>query len=200
MAADIHAIIRDLESFYDFTGKTVIHVGAGGGQLVAYAHRARSVYAVDPDPAAVARLETALRAADLAERFQVVSGRFEEVTATADVVFFEFCLHEIDDPAAALAHARTLAPEAVVIDHAPDSPWVWLMDEGGKLTRSWRAVAQTTVSRQAVFTGIQRFQFFQELQAKLESLGEPTLTRIQEYRDRRDFTIGMDYRTALIAG
>jgi DNA uptake protein ComE-like DNA-binding protein len=39
---------------------------------------------------------------------------------------------------------------------------------------------------------------FDELRAKLESLGEPTLTRIQEYREQRDFTIGMDYRAALI--
>ena len=198
MAADIHAIIRDLESFYDFTGKTVIHVGAGGGQLVAYARRARHVLAVDPDPAAVTRLEAALRAAGLAERFQVVNGLFETVTATADVVFFEFCLHEIDDPAAALAHARTLAPEIVVIDHAPDSPWVWLMDEGGKLERSWGAVGRAPAERQSLFEGVQHFNQFQELQAKLESLGEPTLTRIQEYREQRDFTIGMDYRAALI--
>ncbi len=69
MAADIHAIIRNLESFYDFTGKTVIHVGAGGGQLIAYARHARSVLAVDPEPAAVARLEAALHAAGLAVRF-----------------------------------------------------------------------------------------------------------------------------------
>ncbi len=200
MAADIHAIIRDLESFYDFTGKSVIHVGAGGGQLVAYAHRARSVTAVDPDPAAVDRLEAALRAAGLADRFQVVNGRFEAVTAPADIVFFEFCLHEIDDPAAALAHARTLAPDIVVIDHVPDSPWVWLMDEEGKLTRSWGAVGRAPVNREASFEGLQRFNVFQELHTKLQSLGEPTLTRIQKYQDCRDFTIGMDYQIALIHG
>lgn len=200
MAADIHAIIRDLESFYDFAGKAVIHAGAGGGQLIAYARRARRVLAVDPDATAVARLQDAVRREGLAARFEIVNGILADITTPADVVFFEFCLHEIDDPAAALAHARTLAPEAVVIDHAPDSPWVWLMDEGGKLTRSWGAVGRAPVNREASFEGTQHFNAFQELQAKLESLGEPARTRIQKYRDCRDFTIGMNYRIALIRG
>ena len=200
MAADIPAIMRNLKAFYDFAGKAVVHAGAGGGQFIAYARRARRVLAVDPEPAAVARLKEAVGREGLADRFEVVNGVLADITTPADVVFFEFCLHEIDDPAAALAHARTLAPEAVVIDHAPDSPWVWLMDEGGKLTRSWGAVGRTPVSHKASFEGVQHFNVFQELEAKLESLGEPTLTRIQKYRESLDFTIGMDYRMALIRG
>ena len=31
-----------------------------------------------------------------------------------DVVYFEFCLHEMDDPAKALIHAKSLAPDIVV--------------------------------------------------------------------------------------
>ncbi len=51
MAADIAAIMRSIEAFYDFTGKSVIHVGAGGGQFVDYAGRARKVLGWTPTPA-----------------------------------------------------------------------------------------------------------------------------------------------------
>ena len=60
MATDIAAILRDLESCYDFTRKSVIHVGAGGGQLIGYAGRTRNVLGVDPDTAAAERFPRAL--------------------------------------------------------------------------------------------------------------------------------------------
>jgi 2-polyprenyl-3-methyl-5-hydroxy-6-metoxy-1,4-benzoquinol methylase len=47
MATDIGAIERNLQSFYDFQDKSVIHVGAGGGQLIGYAAITRSVLAID---------------------------------------------------------------------------------------------------------------------------------------------------------
>jgi hypothetical protein len=34
VATDIEAIIRNIGSCFDFTGKSVIHVGAGGGQFI----------------------------------------------------------------------------------------------------------------------------------------------------------------------
>lgn len=49
MATDIGKVIDNLVSVYDFTDKTVVHVGAGGGQLIAYARSALRVIAVDPD-------------------------------------------------------------------------------------------------------------------------------------------------------
>jgi len=110
MATDIEAIIRNIESCYDFTGKSVIHVGAGGGQFVGYAAKTRKVLGVDPDPDAVERLKQAIREKGLESRFSALQGDILTVTARADVVFFEFCLHEIADPGAALRHARTLAP------------------------------------------------------------------------------------------
>jgi hypothetical protein len=39
--------------------------------------------------------------------FYVVASNFEEVTLCGDVVYFEFCLHEIDDPRKSFSHART---------------------------------------------------------------------------------------------
>ena len=61
MATDTDAILSNLCSFYDMRDKSVIHVGAGGGQLIGYAFNARSVLAVDPDRIAVSRLETAIQ-------------------------------------------------------------------------------------------------------------------------------------------
>jgi len=51
VATDIAKGIANLTSVYDFDGKTVVHVGAGGGQFIAYAATARHVLAIDPDAA-----------------------------------------------------------------------------------------------------------------------------------------------------
>src|ERR1017187_2301743 len=47
----------------------------------------------------------------------VVRANFEGVTVSGDVVYFEFCQHEMDDLRKALSHASTLAPDIVVFDH-----------------------------------------------------------------------------------
>lgn len=52
MATDLSAIVRNLTAFYDFAGKTVVAVGAGGGQLAESARSMRHVVAVDRDPSA----------------------------------------------------------------------------------------------------------------------------------------------------
>jgi len=119
MATDIAKVIANLTSFYDFRNKSVVHVGAGGGQFIAYASDAYHVVAVDPDAAALEPLRAAIDRLGLGDRFTVRQAVFESLTDKADVVFFEFCLHEMNDPEAVLRHARTLAPEALVIDHAP---------------------------------------------------------------------------------
>jgi len=198
MAADIAAIVRNLELFYAFAGKTVLHVGAGGGQFIGYAVHARRVLGVDSDPDAVDRLKSVVREAGLEDRFHVLQADLMAVTATADVVFFEFCLHEIADPAAALAHARSLAPETLIADHAPDSRWSWYCGEEDKVRRSWAAVDRAHPALGARFLGIQSFRNYGELVAKVGMLGEPTLSRIAEYDGRTDFTIEMPYRMALL--
>jgi len=50
---------------------------------------------------------------------QVVGSKFEDVAGSFDVVYFEFCLHEMHDPEKALIHAKKLAPDIVVFDHSP---------------------------------------------------------------------------------
>lgn len=198
MATDIAAIVRHLEDFYSFEGKTVLHVGAGGGQFIGYAVHAARVVGVDPDADAVDRLKAAIREAGLQDRFQALRADLMTVTEKADVVLFEFCLHEIADPAAALRHARSLAPQVLIVDPAPGSQWAWYCGEEEKVVRSWSAVEQAQPALAAQFLGRQFFHDYGELAAKIGMLGEPTLTRIAEFRDRTDFEIAMPYRMALL--
>lgn len=198
MATDIAAIVRHLEAFFDFQDKTVLHIGAGGGQFLGYAVHAARVLGVDPDADAVVRLKAAVLAAGLQDRFHILQADLLTVTETADVVFFEFCLHEMADPAAALRHAHTLAPRILVVDHAPASRWSWYCGEEEKVVESWAAVDASPPTRAARFLGKQAFRNYGELDAKIGMLGEPTLTRIAEFRDQADFEIAMPYRMALL--
>jgi ubiquinone/menaquinone biosynthesis C-methylase UbiE len=198
MATDIDAIVANLRSFHDMTGKSVLHVGAGGGQLIGYADQARSVLAVDPDPEAVSRLKAALRGSGLAERFRVVQGDFQWVSERADLVFFEFCLHEMDDPAAALHHARSLTGEILVVDHEPDSPWAWHTCEEDKAARSWAAVRRLGTVREASFRATQHFDDHPQLLSRVEVLGPQAVERSRRYAGQRNIRIGMGYAMALL--
>jgi hypothetical protein len=199
MATDIAAILEDIGSCYDFTGRSVIHVGAGGGQFIGYAERARSVLGVDPDPAAVERLKVAVRERGLADRFRVLQGDILTATGHADVVFFEFCLHEIVDPLTALRRARTMAPEVLVADAAPGSPWAEYLCESEKVLRGWAAVERFPRTLDRAFPGEQRFRDHAELLAKVQVLGDCVIRRIRDFEGRRDFTIDMPYRVALLS-
>ncbi len=200
MASDIAAIIRSIEACYDFAGKSVVHVGAGGGQFVGYAGVTRKVLGVDPDAAAIERLKAAIREKRLEDRFTTLHGDILTVTTRADVVFFEFCLHEIVDPRAALRHARTLAPEILVADHAPGSAWAWVMCESEKVQRGWAAAEELGLTLDRTLPGTQRFHDYAELLAKIGCLGDCVIRRIEDYRERKDFSIDMPYRVARLAG
>jgi predicted RNA methylase len=90
VATDARQIVANLTAFYDFTGKAVIAVGAGGGQLAEYARTTRRVVAVDRDRAAIERLAARARECGLAERFIFVPRDFFEVRTPGDMVLFEF--------------------------------------------------------------------------------------------------------------
>jgi hypothetical protein len=198
MATDIAKVIANLTSFYDFRNKSVVHVGAGGGQFVGYASDARHVVAVDPDAAALEPLRAAIDRLGLGNRFTVRQARFESLSDQADVVLFEFCLHEMDDPDAVLRHARTLAPETLVIDHAPESQWAWHTAETEKAARSWAAVERAGVSADRAFVGRQLFPDVDALVARLASLGEPAVSRARALGNATGIDIEMIYRVALL--
>lgn len=198
MATDVAAVVKNLVSFYDMAGKSVIHVGAGGGQIIGYATAAGSVLAVDPDPEAISHLKTAIQKMGLEDRFSIVQGEFSSVSTEADVVFFEFCLHEMDDPAEALRHARSLAPEILIIDHSPESSWAWCACEEEKAARSWAAVARLDVVREASYDATQYFETYAELLSRIEVMGDQAVARIGKYSGQTGIRIGMKYALALV--
>jgi SAM-dependent methyltransferase len=198
MATDIANLIANLTAFYDFGNKSVVHVGAGGGQFIGYASHARHVVAVDPDAASLGPLRAAIERLGLGDRVSVRQARFESLTDPADVVFFEFCLHEMDDPEAALRHARTLAPETLVIDHAPESRWAWHTAETEKAARSWAAVERAGVSADRMFVGRQLFADVDALVTRVASLGEPATSRARALGGATGIDIEMVYRVALL--
>jgi SAM-dependent methyltransferase len=198
MATDLARVIANLTSFYDFHDKSVVHVGAGGGQLVGFALETRRVLAVDPEPEAIARLRAAVAAIGLGDRYMVRQAYFESVSDTADLVFFEFCLHEMDDPDAALRHARTVAPETLVIDHTPESRWAWHTAEVEKARQSWAAVERAGIRAETSFTGRQLFPDVDALVARLASLGEPAVSRARSLGKATDIDIEMNYRVAVL--
>jgi predicted RNA methylase len=200
MATDIGLILQRLLAFYDFSGKNVLVVGAGGGQLVEYARSMRKVLAVDRDLEAMKQLQKAAARLDLQERFEYWTGDFADCDRRGDVVLFEFCLHEMDDPSASVAKATALAPEVVVIDHAPGSLWVYYTAEDDKVDRSWRELGRLQVVRQSSYTTEQHFANYGELHTKVMSQGEVSIRRIERFLEQTNITITMTYALALIRG
>ncbi len=197
MATDIQAVLRNLSSCYEFKDKSVIHVGAGGGQFLGYAAEARSVIAVDPEISAVVQLRSALAQVPFKDRFTVVQGEFGAYLGAVDVVFFEFCLHEIPEPQVVLRDAKVLAPDVVVIDHDPESPWAWHTAETVKAQNSWAAVEKYPIRLNRRFTGMQRFANVTELLQKVGGLGEPAVGRAGQLSDQAPIEIEMKYRIAV---
>jgi len=198
VATDIRQLTDNLRGFHDLHGRVVLSVGAGGGQFLDAYRDAARILAVDSDPAALRQLEAAVAARGLKDRVELVQADFFEVARRAEVVLFEFCLHEMPDPARALERAQSLAPEILVFDHAPGSEWAWHTVEEDKVLRSTQAMEACGIRRRAVFHGEQRFRDYTELRDKVASQGPTAMERIAAFRDRRDIVIPMDYLAALL--
>lgn len=198
MATDLRLVVRNLLDFYPFAGKTVVSVGAGGGQLVEYGREARRVVAVDSDVEALRRLAGVLAERGLMDRFERTCSGFLDVAARGDVVLFEFSLHEMLDPESALAHARTLAPDVVVLDHAPGSEWAWHVVEEEKVRKSAEAARRAGVRAECLFRGEQRFASHAELLAKVSGQGPLAVERAERFRGASDIVIPFGYGIALL--
>jgi ubiquinone/menaquinone biosynthesis C-methylase UbiE len=198
MATDLGQIVRNLAAFYDFAGKTVVDVGAGGGQLVEYARAAARVIAVDRDAAALQRLAARLAECGLEGTFTLLEGDLLALRPRGDVVLFEFCLHQMPDPHRALAHARGLAPDVVVMDHAPGSAWEWYAAEDRRVEAAWRAVERAGTRREQDVDAVQRFPDHAALEARLATQGPLSHERIGRFRGQEAIAIAMPYRLALL--
>ena len=198
MATDLKKIIENLLAFCDFKDRTAITVGAGGGQFIEYGRHARHVLALDSDPQALQKLQENLKIADLENKFTPVLGDFFQTHLRGDVVLFEFCLHEMPDPKAAITHARTMAPEIVVIDHWPGSEWSYYTAEDEKVAASWGAMETFPLKKKQKYDAVHFFKDYDELYQKVHVQGEISLARIERFRSHKSIAIPMSYGLALI--
>ena len=200
MSTDYGLMIRNLLSFYDFNGKTMIAIGAGGGQFVAYGHAPRRIVAVDQDAAALDQLREAVAKNNMGDKFEFVRGDFltMDLPVRGSVVLFDFCLHEMADPALALARAGMLAGDVVVFDHGRSSEWAYYVVEEDKVKLSWKALERFTVARRQEYSAEHRFKDHAELLAKVKVQGKVAIERIERFKTETDITIPLTYELALI--
>lgn len=199
MPVDYVELSWQLARFYDFSGKIVLYVGAGGRQLLDLSTPAKRIIAIEQDVEALRQLELNIAARGVHDVVTVVPSDFEKVSQPGDVVYFEFCLHEMDDPDAILVHARSQAPEIVVFDHLADSPWSFYADEDEDVRRAGEALERFGVRRREKFETQQRFATYAELHEKLASQGPVALERIwRDFDGRSDIAIPMQYQLVLL--
>lgn len=197
MATDIGKLIANLHAFYDFRDKIVVSIGAGGGQLIEYGRPAERVFAVDNSAEALAKLRESLSRSGLEDKFTLVLSDFDRCEQRGNVVVFEFCLHEMPDPGAALEHAQKLAVDVLVLDHLPGSPWIYYATEEKKAAGSWQALRSRPLRKFQEYETVQFFKDFEELRQKVSVMGEEAMRRIQPFAGRAEFTIPMTYGFAL---
>lgn len=195
---DYRQLTENLHRFYDFADKVVLFVGAGGRQLLDPSTRTRKLIAIDENAESLKELEANIVAKGMQNSVEIVNSRFEDFTARGDVVYFEFCLHEMDDPQQALSHARRLASDMVVYDHLPGSEWIFYGAEEDKVRRSAEAMERFGVRRRETFRAEQRFANYDELLAKVSVQGATAVQRAQRFAGTTDIVIPMTYGLALL--
>ena len=198
MAVDLRELTENLVRFYDFRDKIVLFVGAGGRQLLDPSAGTRKLIAIDRDTESLRELTANIAANGWQNSVEVVASSFDDVTMAGDVVYFEFCLHEMNDPEKSLRHARCLAPDIVVYDHSPKSEWVFYGAEEDKVRASAEAMECFGIRRREAFRAEQRFAQYGELLAKLAGQGEVAIQRAQRYAGVTNIAIPMDYEVVLL--
>ncbi len=181
MAADYARMSADLCCFYDFSGKVVLFIGAAGRQLLHPSTPVKKLVAIDKDVVALEALRADIAAKGLQNVVEVIGGDFEEVTAHGDAIYFEFCLHEMDDAARALRHAKSLASDIVVYDHSAGSEWIFYGTEEDKVARSSTEMQCFGIRRRLAFEGEQRFATYDELLTKVSPQGPLAVERVQRF-------------------
>ncbi len=197
VATDYAKLSENLRNFYDFSNKIVLYIGAGTRQLLDVT-RPKKVIAVDKDAATLRELQSSLAERDLHDNVEVVVADFKDVAIKADVVYFEFCLHEMTDPYVALAHAKTLAPDVIVYDHSARSEWSYYAAEEDKVRNSSAIIHRFGIRRRQTYKADQRFADHAELLAKVGAEGPLAIERARRFADTKNIVIPMDYELDLL--
>ncbi len=127
-----------------------------------------------------------------------VPHRFETVKLRGDVVYFEFCLHQMRSPSKALEHAHTLAPDIVIMDHMARSKWVYCWAGEDAVTKSTNAVESFGVRRRKEFVTEQRFEDWNALATRLSGEGKESKRRVLELKRTGEVRMRMDYALFLL--
>lgn len=198
MATDYAKLTENLCRFYDFTSKEVLFIGAAARQLLDASAKTKKLIAIDKDVAALQALMASVAARGLQDCVEVVGADFNQVLRKGDAVYFEFCLHEMDDPEQALRHAKSLASDIVVYDHSAGSEWIYCGAEEDKVARSSEAMERFGIRRRERLQAEQRFANFEELLAKVSPQGPLAVQRAQQFTGARDIVIPMSYELNLL--
>jgi len=198
LPTDYAKLSENLSRFYNFTNKVVLFIGAGGRQLLDPATRTKKLIAIDRDVEALRELKAKIMAQGLQNSVEVIGASFEEITVRGDTIYFEFCLHEMDNPEKALLHAKLLAPDIVVYDHSPGSKWIYYGAEEDKVVCSAAVMHRFGIRRRQTFEAEQRFMNFAELLAKVSPQGPLAIERIQQFAGAANIVIPMTYELNLL--
>lgn len=198
MVKDIQQLIQNLLNFYDFRNKTIISVGAGGGQFIAYAQVAKHVIAIDNDIDALNKLKANLSENGLSEKFTLIHSDFSNTEVKGDVVLFEFCLHEMENPQKMIEYAQGIAKDIVIADHGIHSDWAYIADEEEKAKNSWAHVSNNPIQKIITHKAEQYFEDYNELSEKVSVQGENSIKRICKFKTSKSFVIPMEYTFALL--
>ncbi len=198
MATDYAKLAADLGRFYDFSDKVVLYIGAGSRQLLDPATPTKKLVAIDKDDNSLRDLNVKIAAEQWGDRVASLAADFLDVELRGDVVYFEFCLHEMGDPERALAHAKSLATDVVVYDHSPGSEWIFYCDEEEKVAHSTAAMHRVGVRVRQTFSDVQRFSDHAELLAKIGGQGATALERARRFLLSKNIVIPMSYELNLL--
>ena len=198
MALDRTRLTANLHNFYDFEGKTVLCIGAGGGQLLDQNVVTAETVLIDRDPQSFSGMSKCEPTHEKQGRVRTVVADFNDVNIQGDVAYFEFCLHEMEDPQRAIEHARKLAADIVIFEHSPASDWVFYSGEEEKVHRCAEALAHFTIRRHRNVYAEQRFKDHLELAAKLSTQGDLANRRAGRLADATNIVIPMRCDLALL--
>ena len=193
MVVDRAQLTTNLSEFYDFSGRSVLYVGAGRGQLLRPTSGVASVVAIDRDSESLDGFRRVATTEWKGIPIRFVPRMFETVNAKGDTVYFEFCMHYMEDPEWTLNHARSLAGDIVIMDHLPESEWVYYWAGEEAVRRSTRAIETFGVRRRKAVTVVQRFEDWQALATRLADEGEESRRRVLELEGAKDIRMRMDY-------
>jgi hypothetical protein len=198
LATDYAKLTENLNGFYDFTGKVVLFIGAAGRQLLDPSTRTRKMIAIDKDVDGMRELKAKIAAQGLQDSVEIVGASFEEVTLYGDVVYFEFCFHEMKNPEKVLTHAKSLASDIVVYDHSPGSEWIYYGAEENNVSRSAAVMERFGIRRRQTFHAQQRFGNYAELLAKVSPQGPLAIERVKRFAGAMNIVIPMNYELHLL--